>query len=205
MDRDDEDRIERQRRRDEEDETLKRKNEKREEERKRAENQERMRAEDAISPRVYYSGPLLDGEFVVYDGGLVPEIGSKNSDIIGNRMDNTLIGNSGNNMIHGGEGIDSVIYSSNFNDYIIITSDDVTHIEDKNGDVIVSAIKAQKIKGWYKLEKAYEENESIIGKITTKCKVFPGFVKISRKIWQIVQNIVLFNPFLLDIVEKFAL
>ena len=43
-------------------------------------------------------------------------------------------------------------------------------IEDKNGEVIVSAIKAQKIKGWFKLEKAYEENESIIGKITTKCK-----------------------------------
>ncbi len=43
-------------------------------------------------------------------------------------------------------------------------------IEDKNGEVIVSAIKAQKIKGWYKLEKAYESNQSIIGKITTKCK-----------------------------------
>ena len=43
-------------------------------------------------------------------------------------------------------------------------------IEDKNGEVIVSAIKAQKIKGWYKLEKAYEDNESILGKITSKCK-----------------------------------
>ncbi len=43
-------------------------------------------------------------------------------------------------------------------------------IEDKNGEVIVSAVKAQKIKGWFKLEKAYEENESIIGKITSKCK-----------------------------------
>tara|TARA_Y100000590_G_scaffold442836_1_gene571458 strand:- start:1745 stop:3472 length:1728 start_codon:yes stop_codon:yes gene_type:complete len=43
-------------------------------------------------------------------------------------------------------------------------------IEDKNGDVIVSAIKAHKIKGWYKLEKAYEENKSIKGKITSKCK-----------------------------------
>ena len=43
-------------------------------------------------------------------------------------------------------------------------------IEDKNGEVIVSAIKAQKIQGWYKLEKAYEDNESIIGKITSKCK-----------------------------------
>tara|TARA_B100001540_G_scaffold312312_1_gene333220 strand:- start:2002 stop:3738 length:1737 start_codon:yes stop_codon:yes gene_type:complete len=43
-------------------------------------------------------------------------------------------------------------------------------IEDKNGDVIVSATKAQKIKGWYELEKAYEKNEPIMGKITSKCK-----------------------------------
>jgi len=43
-------------------------------------------------------------------------------------------------------------------------------IEDKNGDVIVSAQKAKKIKGWYELERAYEENESINGKITSKCK-----------------------------------
>ena len=43
-------------------------------------------------------------------------------------------------------------------------------IEDKNGEIVVSALKAQKIKGWYKLEEAYEENQSIIGKITSKCK-----------------------------------
>ncbi len=43
-------------------------------------------------------------------------------------------------------------------------------IEDKNGDVLVSAQKAQKIKGWYELEKAYEDNEAINGKITSKCK-----------------------------------
>ena len=43
-------------------------------------------------------------------------------------------------------------------------------IEDKNGDVIVSAQKAKKIKGWYELEKAYEENVSINGKIVSKCK-----------------------------------
>ena len=43
-------------------------------------------------------------------------------------------------------------------------------IEDKNGEVVASAIKAQKIKGWYKLEQAYEENKSILGKITSKCK-----------------------------------
>ena len=43
-------------------------------------------------------------------------------------------------------------------------------IEDKNGDVVVSATKAQKIKGWYELEKAYEKNEPIMGKIISKCK-----------------------------------
>tara|TARA_Y100001936_G_scaffold237656_1_gene268490 strand:- start:341 stop:2065 length:1725 start_codon:yes stop_codon:yes gene_type:complete len=43
-------------------------------------------------------------------------------------------------------------------------------IEDKNGDVLVSAHKAKKIKGWYELERAYEENETINGKITSKCK-----------------------------------
>ena len=43
-------------------------------------------------------------------------------------------------------------------------------IEDKNGEVLVSANKAQKIKGWYELEKAYEKNEPIMGKIISKCK-----------------------------------
>ena len=43
-------------------------------------------------------------------------------------------------------------------------------IEDKNGEVIVSALKAKKIKGWHELEKAYETNEPIMGKITSKCK-----------------------------------
>ncbi len=43
-------------------------------------------------------------------------------------------------------------------------------IEDKNGDVVVSAHKAQKIKGWNKLVKCYENNELINGKITQKTK-----------------------------------
>ena len=43
-------------------------------------------------------------------------------------------------------------------------------IEDKNGEVVVSASKAQKIKGWFQLEKAYENSEPIMGKITSKCK-----------------------------------
>ena len=43
-------------------------------------------------------------------------------------------------------------------------------IEDKNGDVIVSAQKAQKIKGWNELVKCYENNELINGKITQKTK-----------------------------------
>ena len=43
-------------------------------------------------------------------------------------------------------------------------------IEDKNGEVVVSALKAQKIQGWNKLVAAYEKNEPIVGKITSKCK-----------------------------------
>ena len=43
-------------------------------------------------------------------------------------------------------------------------------IEDKNGEVVVSVSKALKIKGWDKLVEAYEKNEPIIGKITSKCK-----------------------------------
>ncbi len=43
-------------------------------------------------------------------------------------------------------------------------------IEDRNGDVIVSASKAQKIKGWDKLVEAYEKKQPIMGKIISKCK-----------------------------------
>ena len=43
-------------------------------------------------------------------------------------------------------------------------------IEDKNGEILVSASKAQKIKGWDKLVEAYEKNEPVMGKITSKCK-----------------------------------
>ena len=43
-------------------------------------------------------------------------------------------------------------------------------IEDKNGEVIVSASRAQKIRGWYVLEKAYEENINVKGKMISKCK-----------------------------------
>ncbi len=43
-------------------------------------------------------------------------------------------------------------------------------IEDRNGEVLVSASKAQKIRGWNKLVEAYEKNEPIMGKITSKCK-----------------------------------
>ncbi len=43
-------------------------------------------------------------------------------------------------------------------------------IEDKNGEVIVSATRAQKIRGWYILEKAYEGNQNVKGKIVSRCK-----------------------------------
>jgi len=43
-------------------------------------------------------------------------------------------------------------------------------LENKSGEVVVSASKAQKIKGWDKLVEAYEKKEPIMGKITSKCK-----------------------------------
>ena len=46
----------------------------------------------------------------------------------------------------------------------------IEKIEDKNGEIIVSANKAQKIKGWDKLVEAYEKKEPIMGKIVSKCK-----------------------------------
>ena len=43
-------------------------------------------------------------------------------------------------------------------------------LEDRNGEIVVSASKARKIKGWDILVEAFEKNEPIIGKITSKCK-----------------------------------
>jgi small subunit ribosomal protein S1 len=43
-------------------------------------------------------------------------------------------------------------------------------IEDKNGEVLVSASKAQKIAGWDSLVEAYDKGEPIMGKITSRCK-----------------------------------
>lgn len=40
---------------------------------------EKMRAPDAVAPRVFFAGPLLDGNFVVYDGVSRPEIGVRNA------------------------------------------------------------------------------------------------------------------------------
>ena len=42
---------------------------------------DKMRAPGATAPRVFYSGPLLDGNFVVYDGKSRPEIGTQNATV----------------------------------------------------------------------------------------------------------------------------
>ena len=39
----------------------------------------RWREPGARAPRIFFSGPLLDGGTVVYDGGIVPEIGTANA------------------------------------------------------------------------------------------------------------------------------
>ncbi|MBT7504059.1 MAG: hydrolase, partial [Gemmatimonadales bacterium] len=42
---------------------------------------DRLEAEGAIAPRVFFAGPLLDGEYVVYDGVNRPELGIGNPDV----------------------------------------------------------------------------------------------------------------------------
>ena len=43
-------------------------------------------------------------------------------------------------------------------------------LEDKKGEVLVSASKAQKIQGWDKLVEAYDKGETVMGKITGRVK-----------------------------------
>lgn len=40
---------------------------------------EKMRAEDVVAPRIFFAGPLLDGDAVVYDGGAAPALGIRNA------------------------------------------------------------------------------------------------------------------------------
>jgi small subunit ribosomal protein S1 len=50
----------------------------------------------------------------------------------------------------------------------------VVKLEDKKGDLVISREKAKKIKSWKKLEKAFENNEEVQGRIISKIK--GGFV-----------------------------
>ena len=50
----------------------------------------------------------------------------------------------------------------------------VVKLEDKKGDLIISREKAKKIKSWRQLEKAFENNEEVRGRIISKIK--GGFV-----------------------------
>ena len=50
----------------------------------------------------------------------------------------------------------------------------VVKLEDKKGDLIISREKAKKIKSWKRLEKAFENNEEVQGRIISKIK--GGFV-----------------------------
>lgn len=59
----------------------------------------KMRAADAIAPRVYFSGPLLDGRHVVYDGDSRPLIGTQNSDVEQARENVRRLKNSGADFI----------------------------------------------------------------------------------------------------------
>ena len=50
----------------------------------------------------------------------------------------------------------------------------VVKLEDKKGDLVISREQAKKIKSWKKLEKAFENNEEVQGRIISKIK--GGFV-----------------------------
>ena len=50
----------------------------------------------------------------------------------------------------------------------------VIKLEDKKGDLVISREKAKKIKSWKQLEKSFENNEEVQGRIISKIK--GGFV-----------------------------
>ena len=50
----------------------------------------------------------------------------------------------------------------------------IVKLEDKKGDLIISREKAKKLKSWKQLEKAFENNEQVQGKIISKIK--GGFI-----------------------------
>ena len=70
-------------------------------------------------------------------------------------------------------------------------------IEDKNGEVVVSAIKAQKIKGWYKLEKAYDESDKFKEFADKNKKIYKISIKKVIEIPQKLKKILNFWYFLL--------
>ena len=73
---------------------------------------DKMREIDALAPRVFFSGPLLDGEFVVYDGGLVPEIGTQNATIEMANEKIEMLKNSGVDFIKIYEMVSPAVFSA---------------------------------------------------------------------------------------------
>ena len=56
---------------------------------------EAIRAEDVIAPRVFFAGPLMDGEHVVYDGNNMPLLGIGNPDPETARANMALLAEAG--------------------------------------------------------------------------------------------------------------
>ncbi len=54
-----------------------------------------LRADGATAPRVFYAGPLLDGEFVVYDGNGRPPLGIGNPDVETARLNVARLADAG--------------------------------------------------------------------------------------------------------------
>lgn len=58
--------------------------------------------------------------------------GSQNANLVGNDQGNVFAGNRGNNIIDGKEGVDSVMFRGNYNDYSIQTDKEKTVVKDKS-------------------------------------------------------------------------
>ena len=73
---------------------------------------EAMRAPDAIAPRVYFSGPLLDGRYVVYDGESRPEIGTQNASIEAARANIAALADAGVDFVKVYEMVSAEVFSA---------------------------------------------------------------------------------------------
>jgi imidazolonepropionase-like amidohydrolase len=73
---------------------------------------EKMRAEGAVAPRIFFAGPLLDGDVVVYDGNSGPALGIRNATPEQARETITQLGTQGVDFIKIYEMVSPAVFES---------------------------------------------------------------------------------------------